>query len=114
MTSRQRVVLASVLLAAVATLVVAMILGGPWRMRPEQHTADRTPDAQLDDGVAVPIAAEAQVFRTTTAMLSVGTLRARPAHPRNLSTYRRLRAYPGAPPRLPHPGSRPANTSSRA
>jgi len=52
-----------------------------------------------------PIRAEAQVFRTTPAMLAIepATRRERSAHPRTLGTVRYLRAYPGAPPRIPHP-----------
>jgi nitrate reductase (cytochrome), electron transfer subunit len=52
-----------------------------------------------------PIRAEAQVFRTTPAMLAIEptTHRERSAHPRTLATVRFLRAYPGAPPRIPHP-----------
>lgn len=51
-----------------------------------------------------PIAAEADVFRTQPAMLAIdpATGRLRGAHPRTLATYRALRAYPGAPPRIPH------------
>lgn len=51
-----------------------------------------------------PIAAEAQVFRTRSGVLAIeptpGPRRA--AHPRTLATFRSLRAYPGAPPRIPH------------
>jgi hypothetical protein len=52
----------------------------------------------------VPIASEALVFRTTPATLAAGTRAPRRAgaHPRTLATFRRLRAYPGAPPRVPH------------
>ena len=52
-----------------------------------------------------PIRAEAQVFRTTPGMLAIepATHRERSAHPRTLATVRYLRAYPGAPPRIPHP-----------
>lgn len=51
-----------------------------------------------------PIAAEAQVFRTSVGMLAIDPMRdlRRDAHPRTLATYRALRAYPGAPPRIPH------------
>lgn len=51
-----------------------------------------------------PIAGEADVFRTSPAMLAIEPTdpRQRTAHPRNLSTFRFLRAYPGAPPRIPH------------
>jgi cytochrome c-type protein NapB len=53
---------------------------------------------------AEPIAAEAQVFRTSPEMLAIApeARRERAAHPRNLQTFRYLRAYPGAPPRIPH------------
>ena len=51
-----------------------------------------------------PIAAEAQVFRTRASVLAIAPTPGprRPAHPRTLETYRSLRAYPGAPPRVPH------------
>jgi cytochrome c-type protein NapB len=51
-----------------------------------------------------PIAAEAEVFRTSSAMLAIDPTPGarRSAHPRTLDTYRALRAYPGAPPRIPH------------
>ncbi len=54
---------------------------------------------------AEPIRAEAQVFRTTPAMLALepATLREREAHPRRLATVHFLRGFPGAPPRIPHP-----------
>lgn len=50
------------------------------------------------------IADEAQVFRTPPGMMAIAPVarREREAHPRNLQTYRYLRAYPGAPPRIPH------------
>lgn len=50
------------------------------------------------------IADEAQVFRTTPAMMAIAAAarREREAHPRNLETFHYLRAYPGAPPRIPH------------
>jgi cytochrome c-type protein NapB len=51
-----------------------------------------------------PIAAEADVFRLTPADLAVPAgAEPRPtAHPRTLAMYRSVRAYPGAPPRIPH------------
>jgi len=53
---------------------------------------------------AVPIASEADVFRTRPGDLAVepSAERSRASHPRTLETYRSLRAYPGAPPRIPH------------
>jgi cytochrome c-type protein NapB len=51
-----------------------------------------------------PIPAEADVFRTRPDMLAIepDARRERRAHPRTLKTFRYLRAYPGAPPRIPH------------
>jgi cytochrome c-type protein NapB len=53
---------------------------------------------------AEPIAAEAQVFRTSPGMMAIEpeARRQREAHVRTLETLRYLRAYPGAPPRIPH------------
>lgn len=48
-----------------------------------------------------PIAEEADVFRAGAAVMELQLSR-RAAHPRTLATYRALRAYPGAPPRVPH------------
>jgi cytochrome c-type protein NapB len=51
-----------------------------------------------------PISSEADVFRTKASVLAIDPsleIR-RGAHPRTLATYRALRAYPGAPPRIPH------------
>lgn len=51
-----------------------------------------------------PIPSEAEVFRTyagVTAIPPAGA-RERDAHPRTLVRFRFLRAYPGAPPRIPH------------
>ena len=55
-------------------------------------------------GAAEPIFAEAQVFRTSAAGLAIDPTPGprRSAHPRTLATYRSLRSYPGAPPRVPH------------
>ena len=53
---------------------------------------------------AEPIAAEAQVFRTRPGMMAIEpeVRRESEAHVRTLETWRYLRAYPGAPPRIPH------------
>ena len=50
------------------------------------------------------IAPEAEVFRTRPDMLAIEPEgpRDRRAHPRTLKTFRYLRSYPGAPPRIPH------------
>lgn len=51
-----------------------------------------------------PIALESGVFRLDVAELGVApsVLGDRTAHARTLEMYRRVRAYPGAPPRVPH------------
>ena len=51
-----------------------------------------------------PIAAEAGVFRTSPRSLAIDPAleTRRGSHPRTLATWRNLRAYPGAPPRIPH------------
>lgn len=53
---------------------------------------------------AHPIPAEAEVYRTFAGVVAIppGEPRERSAHPRTLARYRFLRAYPGAPPRIPH------------
>jgi cytochrome c-type protein NapB len=65
--------------------------------------AYRAPVPVIDPPVA-PIAAEAGVFRTNASIVAIDPAdeRHRAAHPRTLRTYRVLRAYPGAPPRIPH------------
>lgn len=51
-----------------------------------------------------PIAHEAEVFRTRPGAQAVepDARRRDEAHPRTIATYRALRSYPGAPPRIPH------------
>jgi hypothetical protein len=54
-------------------------------------------------GQPAPIAAEAKLFRTAAWRADDAAPDRRPgSHPRTLATYRALRAYPGAPPRIPH------------
>lgn len=63
-------------------------------------------DASVDtlSPPALPIAMEAEVFGTHAGLLAIPPAgeRQRDAHPRTLVRYRFLRAYPGAPPRIPH------------
>jgi nitrate reductase (cytochrome), electron transfer subunit len=87
---------------AVAGMVAAILLVGPTLMPPR---AD--PGAPI--GVALtpagaPIRAEADVFRTRPGDLAAdpGVARRPEAHPRTMAMYRSLRAFPGAPPRIPH------------
>ena len=90
------------LLASAATTVAALLVGAG-RLAAARRTApEHTPVALAR--APDPIAAEAGVFRTRLGMLAIDPTRdpRRDAHPRTLATYRALRAYPGAPPRIPH------------
>lgn len=84
---------------AVAALVVA-VERAPRRRAPEPAPA---PVALLA-APADSIPDEALVFRTAPGTMAIppDTRRTREAHPRTLKTYHYLRAYPGAPPRIPH------------
>jgi nitrate reductase (cytochrome), electron transfer subunit len=102
-------VLPIVLLASAVAIALAVRGGLTWMQR----------DSQPDTAVVVmpgsdePIAAEAEVFRTSARLLAIDPASGgrRPAHPRTLFRYRTLRAYPGAPPRIPH-GLTPEETHS--
>jgi hypothetical protein len=84
--------------AAVAAVVVAM------RRAAAQVDEPAPPEVQTLSAAGEPIAAEVLVFRTRASVLALGpeARRERSAHPRTLRTFRFLRAYPGAPPRIPH------------
>lgn len=89
-------------IVAILGVMVALIVSVDATLSGRRHAGDRAaaPLGAPDD----PIAAEAQVFRTRPSDLAVdpGEARRRPAHPRTLATFRGLRAFPGAPPRIPH------------
>jgi nitrate reductase (cytochrome), electron transfer subunit len=88
--------------SAIVLMVAAIVVLGPVVMPPEA-SRPAAPDPQLTPA-ARPIAAEADVFRMRAAELAADPL-ATPrveAHPRSVAMHRRLRAYPGAPPRIPH------------
>lgn len=91
------------LVAAAATAIVAAIIAAE-RISERLALVPEDPPVATRAAPGDPIAAEAQVFRTRIAMLAIeptsGAQRA--AHPRSLTTWRSLRAYPGAPPRIPH------------
>ena len=91
------------LIAAAVTAVVALRVAV--KRMPAPRRSEPAPVAvALLAAPGEPIRAEAQVFRTTpgTVAIDPGARRERTAHPRNLKTRRFLRAYPGAPPRIPH------------
>lgn len=91
------------LVASVVTATGALIIAA---RRASSHAMAAPADspAVAVTGAAEPIFAEAQVFRTSAASLAIdpGPGPRRSAHPRTLATYRSLRSYPGAPPRVPH------------
>ena len=79
--------------AALAALDVAVTRRAP--------AAAESPAAHIDAARGV-IAGEALVFTDYPDSVWARPSAARSAHPRTLATYRALRAYPGAPPRVPH------------
>lgn len=92
-----------VLLIASAVVAMSALIVAAGRVADDRSSAQEP--AAVD--VATPneaIPAEADVFRTHAGVLAIDPAsdRRRSAHPRTLATYRSLRAYPGAPPRIPH------------
>lgn len=98
------VALVVLLIASAATGMAAAIVAVR-RARATRIAAPPVTTVALLVAPAEPIAAEAEVFRTGPAMLALepGSPRIRTAHPRTRATYRFLRAFPGAPPHIPHP-----------
>lgn len=98
------------MVASAATAVVALVAISR-RTPADENDLQGTISlaATVDDNE--PIASEAGVFRTQPADLAIDPTSdvRRGAHPRTLASYRGLRAYPGAPPRIPH-GLTPAET----
>jgi cytochrome c-type protein NapB len=90
----------------VASTVLAIVaVRTAMRRIPAPRPAEPAPVAvALVAAPGEPIRAEAQVFRTTPGMLALDPAapRERTAHRRDFRTYRFLRAFPGAPPRIPH------------
>lgn len=94
----------SLFLIVSAVTAMAAVLVAVKRL-PARRAAEPAPV-----GVAIlaappdPIASEVQVFATRSDMMAIASAapREREAHPRTLKTMRYLRAYPGAPPRIPH------------
>jgi nitrate reductase (cytochrome), electron transfer subunit len=89
-----------------ACLVVAVVAGRVVLRRAAQAEPNPAPEpgSELLAPSDRPIASESEVFRTSPAVLAIPPSggRQRDAHPRSLASYRFLRAYPGAPPRIPH------------
>lgn len=103
-------VIPAVLAAAAVTAVVAVTVAidrVTERRAAERELAAPTSAPLVAGVLEAPdeqIAAEAGVFRTSAGQLAIppASERQRAAHPRTLRTWRSLRAYPGAPPRIPH------------
>jgi cytochrome c-type protein NapB len=114
MTSRDRrpgeLLLLILLIGCTVTAVAAVVVAVERVSASRAVTAESIvagPDRVAAGLLAVPtesIAAEAQVFRLSAGTMAIepATRRERQAHPRTLKTFRYLRAYPGAPPRIPH------------
>ncbi len=95
-------------LALGIVLAVAAVTAATAAVVAVKRESKRVDAGTLGSGTPVPalapIASEAEVFRTPVAMLAIGdpATPRRNANPRTLHTYRIRRAYPGAPPRIPH------------
>ena len=91
------------LLGSAVTAIAAIIVAVKRAPAPREPEPEPVPVA-VPAPPAEPIASEAQVFRTSPGMLGIKpeARRERAAHPRNLKTFWYLRAYSGAPPRIPH------------
>jgi nitrate reductase (cytochrome), electron transfer subunit len=88
--------------SAAALMIVLVLVVGSLRTR-EARGPEHPPPLRLD-AAEQPIALESGVFRLGADELGVAPSAARvgPAHARTIEMYRRIRAYPGAPPRVPH------------
>jgi nitrate reductase (cytochrome), electron transfer subunit len=96
-------VLALVLMASATAAVAALLVSAKrvWANRDAPASSVRAAEVSLSGD---PIPAEADVFRTQPGDLAIDPMPGgrRGAHPRTLATWRGLRLYPGAPPRIPH------------
>jgi cytochrome c-type protein NapB len=97
-------VLIAVVLAASAIIAIAAVAVSAKRIASSRNAQREEISLSVASISDEPIASEADVFRTNAGVLAIdpsSELR-RGAHPRTLATYRGLRAFPGAPPRIPH------------
>jgi nitrate reductase (cytochrome), electron transfer subunit len=87
--------------SAVAIMVAAILAVGSVLSERAARASYPSPAAP---SLGEPIAAEAHVFRThlDERTLLLEFERRAEAHPRSNAMFRSLRAYPGAPPRIPH------------
>jgi cytochrome c-type protein NapB len=108
MTTQERrssgLLLLALLVASAVTAVVALVVLSRRAPAPEvAASAEHAPVAVMGN-LDRPIQSEAGVFLTRAAQLAIApdSARRRDAHQRTLRMSRALRAYPGAPPRIPH------------
>lgn len=92
-----------VLICAAVTVLVILVFTLDSTLASREAGPPETA-AVFIDAAATPIDAEAGVFRIGAAGLAADPRAPRrtTAHPRTLATFRALRAFPGAPPRIPH------------
>lgn len=116
MTSPQRpqegttgVLLVILLVSAAVTVVALWVWAADQRRRRAEVSLHPAPAAEQQwspppTARDLAMVAEAAVFRTAPGSFAAdtGAPRRPDAHPRTLATYRARRAYPGAPPRVPH------------
>ncbi len=87
-----------------ATAVMAALVVLVGKAREEGRRVTDVPAVRPDAQLLEPIASEADVFalRSTELGVAPDLVGDGSAHVRSFDMYRRLRAYPGAPPRIPH------------
>jgi len=97
-----RLLVFAVLAASATVAILAVVVSA--RRRPAISSMPGAIPSGVVQSTSEPIASEADVFRTKAGVLAIDPSleMRRGAHPRTLATYRALRAYPGAPPRIPH------------
>lgn len=90
------------IITAISIMAALVVLAGK-SMETEGETR-RYPPSVTRDAAARPISSEANVFRVRETELGIvpDFVVDSAAHVRSLDMYRRLRAYPGAPPRISH------------
>jgi hypothetical protein len=97
-------ILIAVVLGLSVVIAVSALVVSAKRIAVNRDTAITDSGSSVIAVTGEPIPSEADVFRTKAAVLAIDPTSEirRGAHPRTLATYRALRAYPGAPPRIPH------------
>lgn len=97
-------ILIALVLCISAVIAISALLVSAKRIAVNRETAITDTGSPVIALTDEPIPSEADVFRTKAAVLAIDPTSEirRGAHPRTLATYRALRAYPGAPPRIPH------------